>query len=134
MTTQAVPVPLLVLTFDQPQKWPSANDRYGHWAPRARVTADWRRLGCQTARRAWKGAPPIAVPVRVEVTFHRPDRRRYDVGNLALTSKATIDGLVDAGVLVDDDSAHVIGPDLRAGETGPRRFVVRLYPAGWRDE
>lgn len=50
-----------------------------------------------------------------------PDRRRRDAHNLMPTLKALIDGMVDAGLLPDDDDKHLTGPDLRpyfAGETG----------------
>ena len=59
--------------------------------------------------------PIDTYPVRIVVTLHFLDRRRRDVGNLAPTTKALIDGMVDAGLLVDDSSAHVVGPDHRLG-------------------
>jgi hypothetical protein len=42
-----------------------------------------------------------------------PDRRRRDPANWMPTAKACVDGLVDAGVLLDDDFRHVRGPDMR---------------------
>ena len=46
------------------------------------------------------------------------------------TIKALIDGMTDAGVWPDDDSEHVIGPDMRrATETPPKGFhavTIRL--------
>jgi hypothetical protein len=42
-----------------------------------------------------------------------PDRRRRDPGNWMPTAKACVDGLVDAGVLDDDDFSRVRGPDMR---------------------
>lgn len=41
------------------------------------------------------------------------DRRRRDPGNWYPSAKACVDGLVDAGVLDDDDHTRVIGPDMR---------------------
>ena len=42
-------------------------------------------------------------------------QRRRDPGNWAPSAKAAVDGLVDAGVLDDDDSTRLIGPDPRIG-------------------
>lgn len=47
-----------------------------------------------------------------------PDRRRRDPGNWMPTAKACVDGLVDAGVLADDDWTHVRGPDMRLSVPG----------------
>ena len=41
------------------------------------------------------------------------DNRKRDVNNWQPTAKALVDGLVDAGVLEDDNDAHLVGPDLR---------------------
>ncbi|MGH3499341.1 MAG: hypothetical protein ACRDQA_00330, partial [Nocardioidaceae bacterium] len=47
--------------------------------------------------------------------YRPPDRRRRDTANLYPSAKACVDGLVDAGVLDDDDSEHLTGPDPRLG-------------------
>ena len=41
--------------------------------------------------------------VTARATFHFPDRRRRDSDNLAALLKPVWDGLVDAGLLIDDD-------------------------------
>lgn len=52
--------------------------------------------------------------------FHAQARRRDDVNHLAML-KPAYDGIVDAGLLVDDDSEHLT--------TLPARFAVdREYP------
>ena len=43
-----------------------------------------------------------------------------DPANAYPAVKALIDGLVDAGVLPDDDAAHLDGPDMRLGDPDPR--------------
>lgn len=52
---------------------------------------------------------------RAQVYCHlRPtNKARRDPGNWYPSAKAALDGLVDAGVLDDDDHLHVIGPDMR---------------------
>ncbi len=48
------------------------------------------------------------------VTVHPAKGGRLrDVGNVSV--KAAIDGLVDYGLIPDDDDAHLLGPDLRRG-------------------
>jgi crossover junction endodeoxyribonuclease RusA len=37
-----------------------------------------------------------------------------------------LDGLVDAGVVVDDDSKHVVGPDMRIGDPHPGGRLVLI--------
>jgi hypothetical protein len=44
-----------------------------------------------------------------------PVNRDRDPANWAPSAKAAIDGMVRAGVLPDDDSTHLIGPDGRLG-------------------
>ncbi|THA22741.1 hypothetical protein E6R18_32870 [Streptomyces sp. A1277] len=41
--------------------------------------------------------------------------RRRDPGNWSPSAKAAVDGLVDAGILPDDNEAHLLGPDPRIG-------------------
>lgn len=42
--------------------------------------------------------------------------RRADPANWYPSFKAAVDGLVDAGLLDDDDHEHVVGPDMRLGD------------------
>lgn len=57
-----------------------------------------------------------------------PDKRRRDLHNLYPTLKALIDGIVDAGALLDDSHQHLAGPDLRvASEKSDKGFIrVRM--------
>ena len=88
----------------------SANER-GHWAKRHERTRYWRHL---TAVRA-RGAEPFAGRAHVTVTISWPDKRRRDVANYHPTVKACVDGMVDAGIFVDDSDRYIEGPDLRRG-------------------
>ena len=112
----------LTIVLDQREDWLNANDR-SHWARKARITRYWRDLTATKARQA--GASDMGR-VHVTATFHKPTSRRYDPANLYPTVKACVDGLVDAGVVRDDDHRHVVGPDMRAGEPGPRRITLTI--------
>lgn len=102
----------------------SANGRE-HWGSKAAATRKIR----DTAHLAAKGTPalrramltarggPVMERAHVLAVLHPADRRRRDPANIYPAVKAALDGIVDAGVLADDDSTRVIGPDMRLGPT-----------------
>lgn len=82
----------------------------------------WAKLVEETRGRWHLLAVEEAVPYlrRARITvlpLHRDLRSPQDVAACAPEAKAAIDGLVDAGVLVDDDAEHLISvtflPPLR---------------------
>lgn len=81
----------------------SLNDRL-HWASRYRKQQEVKATVKLLARNAKLRPVEHAV-----VTLHyRPrDNRARDKDNLFATIKPCIDGLRDAGIFADDDSAHV---------------------------
>jgi hypothetical protein len=106
------------LTIPAPTQWVSANDR-SHWASKARLVKVWREATCLHAKSA--RLPHIDVPVTITGYVHRTINRRADAHNRILTVKACIDGLVDAGVLTDDNDKHVTAVTMRAGEPVDRK-------------
>ena len=112
-------ISFLRVTVPAPCDWINANQRL-HWAEKARRTKAWREAAfCAAHRRG-----TFTQPVRIVCTVHKTRAGRWDATNLAPTGKALIDGLVDAGVLVDDDNTRVIGPDMRAGDKSVAAHVV----------
>lgn len=83
----------------------SANQRM-HWAQRANVTRDVRQVTRLLARNT-----PHADRLVVTLHYRPRDIRRRDAHNLWPTVKACVDGLVDAGVVDDDDTAHCSTPE-----------------------
>jgi hypothetical protein len=69
----------------------------------------------------WDGEP--IDPAVVEVEFHYPDNRRRDPDGSLAHVKGLLDGLVRAGVLVDDSWDHV-ALSLRRGRPSPLRPYV----------
>lgn len=113
------------LTFPAGMDWINANDRL-HWAQKAKRTRYWRDKAAWIAKRA---GMPHMERAHVTVTIHKTTNRRFDPANLAPTAKAIVDGLVDAGVLDDDDRTRLVGPDMRAGEKRDvRQLVVTIEP------
>ncbi|HEY5834935.1 hypothetical protein [Streptomyces sp.] len=78
---------------------------------------------------AWSVARHMKIPAleRAHVFFViHPDTkgRRRDPGNWAPSAKAAVDGLVDAGVLPDDNHTRLLGPDPRIGTPVPGAQLV----------
>ena len=95
-----------------------------HWSTRARITAEWRALAATQARSA--RIPPLDRALIV-VHWIPATRHRHDPCNAYPMIKASVDGIVDAGVLPDDDAAHLDGPDMRLGPVTPVGPRMRGY-------
>lgn len=116
-----IPCPDRIRTY--PHGLMSQNTRAGHWGARKEVAAYWRRIALIHARRHQL---PHLGRVRIVVTVHKPHNRKYDAGNLYPVGKALVDGFVDQGLVPDDDNAHVIGPDMRAGAPAEDRAYLTI--------
>jgi crossover junction endodeoxyribonuclease RusA len=104
----------------------NANERYPHPAVRGRVIAELRKAAWATAHNALRAGRLARMDrVRIIVEYQPPRKtRRRDGGNWAPTGKALIDGCRDAGVIPDDDSAHVLLESYRIGEPFPKGRIV----------
>ena len=105
--------------------WMSSNSRM-HWAPKARRT-DWLRSFARLQAKA-QHLDRCRGPVLVTCWVQFPTRGRADPANAYPVVKAIIDGLTDAHIWPDDDSEHVIGPDMRRkpGAAGKGKHIVEL--------
>lgn len=101
----------------------NANQRLHHHA-KAKLTRAWREA---VPREIVCYKRPLHPRAHITVTIRFATNHRRDVGNYYPTAKAIVDGLVDAGVLPDDNDAHVIGPDMRREyPNGEPRVTVRI--------
>lgn len=97
-------------------------ERSGHWTARAELTKEWRQAFYLLAREA--GLPRRLPAIRVASFPSYPDRRSWpDLGGWLPATKAAVDGLVDAGVIADDDPEHLVElsfwpPRLASGPPG----------------
>ncbi len=120
---------VLYLPYDRPpltlnQRWPSRQAKDS-------AVAEVRRSVGWVAR-----AARIGRHDHVTVELHyRPGRAGIrDVDNLVATLKPACDGLVDAGLVVDDDPAHmtklmpVIHSAIKTTGTGERRLWLQITP------
>lgn len=113
----------LELTIPAPCDWINANQRE-HWAKKAAKTREWRSAAFAVACSVPRRRRTFTTPVHITCTVHKTRAGRFDVANLARTSKAIVDGLVDAGVIPDDNNDWVTGPDMRAGDKRDKACVV----------
>lgn len=105
----------------------TANDKM-HWAARSRLTKQLRQWGYLLGREG-EGVARLGLRhARVEMEFAYPDRRRRDRSNLAPTVKALMDGLIDAGLLPDDEDRFLDGPHtVIADRLAVKRLGVPMY-------
>lgn len=117
----------LELPYERPPKGLSANYR-GHWAPKARSTAEVRALVVALARKA--GIPTMGR-MQVELVWVVTDNRKRDEDNAFPLLKVAADGLAsDKGVsarLVPDDSPEwcvKIAPRIEKREDATAHFEL----------
>jgi hypothetical protein len=123
-----------VLVVSVPGIPPGPNSRR-HWSQRARDDAEWRRTGFLCAKDAINRGEASGYPwgrVRVRYVSTTPSRRSRDPDNLIGACKPLLDGLRDAGVIIDDSHEHVTiePPEFRHGPRGVEIRVTRVVEAG----
>lgn len=114
------PAPLTI-TIPAPCQYINSNQRL-HRMAQAKLTKTWRQASAIAAR----DIGPLTPPVHITAHIWKPRAGRYDPNNLAPTTKAIVDGLVDAGLLADDSVEYVIGPDHRHGGKGPAAVIITI--------
>ena len=115
----------MTITLPLPPKGLSPNDRM-HWAWKAAAVKKYRSWSaaatteqlCKNPKyRGWAAA-------KVQPVFYFKDKRRRDRDNLAATLKAAYDGLVDAGLLVDDEGLVPLPPEIGVDRENPRVELI----------
>jgi hypothetical protein len=106
--TLVIPLPSGILSPNRPP------GSFGGRMKKAAAAKRYRRLACEAARE--QGIDETWARATVAATFyHAQSRRRDDVNHLAML-KPAYDGIVDSGLLKDDDADHLT--------TLPARFFV----------
>lgn len=128
---------LIVLPLPPPELSPNrkSGSRGGRMAT-MRATQDYRQRAERAARQLQVESGPWARATVQARFFHRAKRRRDDVNFLA-SLKPAYDGLVDAGLLEDDDAAHLttLGATFGTDRDAPRvELVVSRLPAQETDD
>ena len=98
--TIILPLPPAVLSPNRP-----AGTRGGRFA-RAAAAKRYRKLARCAAEDTQITTGPWERATVAAAFYHKQNRRRDDVNHLAML-KSAYDGVVDAGLLVDDDAEHL---------------------------
>jgi crossover junction endodeoxyribonuclease RusA len=115
------------IVIEPPCEFLNANDRLHH-QPKAKLTRAWREAACAAVLAGFH--PDFYERAHITVTYRLANNRRQEVSNLQPTSKAIVDGLVDATLLRDDNDLCVIGPDNRREfPNGTPRVTVTIEAA-----
>ena len=115
----------ITITIPIPPPELSPNSR-AHWAARAREKAMQRmdaRHACLDAINRQRLPVPFAA-VTVQPVFFYSTSRRRDRDNAGAMLKAAYDGLVDAGLLADDETLTPLAAELRADKGNPRVELI----------
>lgn len=102
-------------------EWLNLNTKR-HWAKNAKLVKAWRHGSHIIARQ--HRLPKGFVRVQVDAYVWKSSRRQYDPHNLMPTLKPVIDGLVDYGLIPDDNTTHLAGPFIHHGGYGPEKLVL----------
>lgn len=100
--------------------WLTSNGRY-HWAARAKRTR-WIRQAAKLAARDTQRHRQAHITAYVAY----PRQNKADPGNAYPTLKAAIDGVIDAGILPDDDHKHLPALTIRRDPPTGRAGVYRI--------
>ncbi|MFG2001749.1 hypothetical protein ACGFNU_21620 [Spirillospora sp. NPDC048911] len=99
-------------------------NRQLHWSQKARIVRQLRSDAYFIAK--YVKVPPLKR-ARIDAYYCPPPARRTrDAANWQPTFKAQVDGIVDAGVLPDDDHTHLEGPFPHIGDPHPDGRVVLI--------
>jgi crossover junction endodeoxyribonuclease RusA len=111
------------IDFPAGMKLLTANEvrKAGHWTRYAPAIATIRHTACLLAR---KKQIPKLQQVKIKAIYHPPDNRRRDTSNIFPSVKSAVDGIVDAGVLIDDNDKFVKSVEMVRGDNVKRGKLV----------
>lgn len=95
-----------VLTYEERPDFTLNKERTVHHMVRAKIVKEWRAAFCDLAKEAMM---PSMEQVEITIQPYVLNAKyRQDVGACFPQVKAAVDGLVDAGVLIDDNAKIVV--------------------------
>jgi len=93
------------IRYDE-RPWTLNKERTLHHMARAKLVKEWRNAFCEAAQNAMM--PHMTKVEIVAQPYVLNGRYAQDTGNCFPAVKAAVDGLVDAGVLIDDNANIVV--------------------------
>lgn len=113
---------------DKEKPWTANAERRWHYHKRAQMVSSTRERFFYLAKQA--GIPQLEACTITAVPAARNRRSLPDVAACYPTVKAAIDGIVDAGVIPDDDPEHLQAltflPTMIDGWDGLRIHIIAL--------
>lgn len=106
----------ILIVFPWPDSRLNPNSSKRHWRSKAAATKEARAeafsvaLGEKRAmeQEAWCAPMFPWEHCRAHIAWYPPTGRRRDYGNLLSALKPIFDGIVDAGLIVDDSTGHLV--------------------------
>ena len=116
------------LTYEVRPDFTLNKERTVHHHARAKVVKEWRHAFCELAQNEM--VPRLEQIEVVAQPYVLNARYRQDVGACFPVVKAAIDGLVDAGVLIDDHAGIVVKLTLLAPIYGRDALEIVISSVG----
>lgn len=114
----------ITITLPHPDKRLNAHNK-GHWRAKSAAVKQSRDDAIKLAMAAMGGyRPPLWERVAMRQDFYFPQNSRQDLVNFAQMLKAGVDGIVDSGVIADDN--HLVIPDVHLHFAGYDRAKPRV--------
>lgn len=127
----ARPYYTIIVTGERPTTMNHERGKGNRWDS-AKRTGTWRETAAWMARQA--RIPKMDRIAVVATPHYRNGRSPQDVGACAPAAKAMVDGLRDAGVIVNDTPAHFVELTFRPGVvTGHDGLRLDIYDLDGRD-
>ena len=112
-----------VITYNE-KPWTQNAERRMNMYDVRKLTKQWRTDFCLLAK--YQKIPRLKSAKICVIPYQRRGRLQ-DVAACSPAAKAAIDGLVDAGVLLDDSSQFLTSIEFSAPERGDDKLVMDIY-------
>jgi hypothetical protein len=106
--------------------WSLNKERTLHHMARAKLVKEWREAFRDAA--IAENIPPLEMIEVIAQPYVLNARYRQDTGNCFPALKAAVDGLIDAGVIIDDNSTVVVKITFLAPIYGRDALSVTIIP------
>ena len=112
----------ITIVLPLPDKCLSPNARV-HWAKKAKVVKSYR-WEAQWKVRAKVASRPLWEKASYKARFYFPDNRRRDADNAIASIKSVLDGVADAGLVVNDSGLWPERPEFHVDKENPRLEIT----------
>jgi len=113
----------ITITLPLPDKSLSPNARV-HWAKKSKAVKAYREAAKWAAFMATRPTPPKWKNATYKAVFYWPNARRRDADNAVASIKAALDGIADAGVVINDSGLWPERPEFHTDTENPRLEIT----------